>query len=520
VTRGRVVRGTLLVLVWLVVTVATGLLFFLDSSRTVVLASHEAELRPTLDGYVVLHTGPVLPDFRLSSGSEIGADVTLGKTEVSSIDELVERYAVIASQPEGQVAKVHEAIRSMALAAFVKGALVGLAPILLWWLLGPVRRRELARAAVSRRGFVAVVVGSVLVILVINPGETGEPGPEDQGWTSLAAFLGPVVPVPDAASGIEVSTGATSTGSHRLIESAVETFDKSKVFYADVAERAADLELHQPEPGDTVVTLVSDRHDNIGMDAVARAIGDAGGATAVFDAGDDTSTGESWEAFSLDSVNAAFSDLPRWGVAGNHDQGDFVADYLAREGWTMLDGQVVQGPGDITLLGVPDPRSSGLGSWKDEVGLSFEEVGSRLADAACESPERITTLLVHDAGLGRETLARGCADLVVGGHLHIRLGPTPVEGSNGALGYSYTTGTTGGAAYAFALGSKPRRDAMVTLLTYRDGRPIGIQPVVVKTSGELDPLRYEPLAPTDPDPALPTEPPSTDTTPTDSDSTP
>ena len=37
--------------------------------------------------------------------------------------------------------------------------------------------------------------------------------------------------------------------------------------------------------------LVSDRHDNIGMDQVARAVADAGGATAVFDAGDDTSTG-------------------------------------------------------------------------------------------------------------------------------------------------------------------------------------------------------------------------------------
>jgi hypothetical protein len=506
------VRGTLLALVWLVVTVATGLLFFLDSSRTIVLASHEAELRPTLDGYVVLHTGPVLPDFRVSSGRVIGADVTLGKTEVSSIDELVDRYAFIASQPEGQEAKVREAIRSLALASFVKGALVGLAPIALWWLLGPVRRRELARIAASRRGFMAVVAGSVALVLVINPGEAGEPEAGEQGWMSLADFLGPEVPVPDAAAGVEVSTEATATGSHRLIESAVDTFEKSKVFYADVAERAADLDLHQPEPGDTVVTLVSDRHDNIGMDAVARAIGDAGGATAVFDAGDDTSTGESWEAFSLDSLNATFSDLPRWGVAGNHDEGSFVADYLAGEGWTMLDGQVVTGPGDVTLLGVADPRSSGLGDWKDEVGLSFEEVGSRLADAACDSPHRISTLLVHDAGLGAETLARGCADLVVGGHLHLRLGPTPVEGANGALGYSYTTGTTGGAAYALAVGSKPRRDAMVTLLTYREGRPVGLQPVVVKTNGELDPLRYEPLAPTDP--TLPDPTPTTPSTPT------
>ena len=49
-------------------------------------------------------------------------------------------------------------------------------------------------------------------------------------------------------------------------------------------------------------------------------------------------------------------------------------------------------------------------------------------------------------------------------------------GENGATGYSYTTGTTGGAAYAIALGSKPRRPAGISLITYRDGRPVGVQP--------------------------------------------
>ena len=51
----------------------------------------------------------------------------------------------------------------------------------------------------------------------------------------------------------------------------------------------------------------------------------------------------------------------------------------------MLDGEAVDGPGRHRLLGVDDPRSSGLGSWRDETGLSFDEVGDRLADAACEA---------------------------------------------------------------------------------------------------------------------------------------
>ena len=57
-------------------------------------------------------------------------------------------------------------------------------------------------------------------------------------------------------------------------------------------------------------------------------------------------------------------------------------------------------------------------------------------------------------------------------------------------GYTYTNGTTGGAAYALAIGSKLRRDAMFTFVTYRDGRPVGIQPVTVRTTGELSVADY------------------------------
>jgi hypothetical protein len=161
----------------------------------------------------------------------------------------------------------------------------------------------------------------------------------------------------------------------------------------------------------------------------------------------------------------------------------------------MLDGEIVGGPGGTTLLGVDDPRSSGLGSWRAETGLSFEEVGDRLADAACDADERLTTMLVHDANLGRAALERGCVDLVLGGHVHVRGGPERVVGENGAVGYTYTTGTTGGAAYAIAIGSKPRRDADISLVTYRDGRPIGLQWVTLRTDGRFVTGDWVPLRP-------------------------
>ena len=125
-------------------------------------------------------------------------------------------------------------------------------------------------------------------------------------------------------------------------------------------------------------------------------------------------------------------------------------------------------------------------------------MADRLADAACQADEdgdRIATILVHDANMGDEALARGCADLVVGGHLHVQSGPTAVVGENGAVGYSYTTGTTGGAAYAIAVGAAIRRPAGITLLTYSDGRPVGVQPVTLDTNGAFTVGDFVDLAP-------------------------
>jgi hypothetical protein len=473
------------------------LFLFLTSSRTVVVASHDAVVRPDLSGQAVVHTGPVLPDLRAPAPGRVGVDIDLGKTDASTTDELVQRYALIASEPDGQVAKVTDVVRGMALDAALRGAVVGVLPVVVWLLVGSARRRQLARRVHPPQAVAVGVVAVLVGVALWQPWSSADDGVEEgRPWMTLAEFLGPEVPLPDELDGIEVRGDVTTAQTRRLVESAIDTYDKSKTFYADAADEAADLPVRTPEDGDSVVAFVSDRHDNIGMDSVARAIADAAGATAVFDGGDDTSTGKSWEAFSLDSVSAAFDGLPRWGVAGNHDHGDFVHSYLSDHGWTMLDGEVVDGPAGTTLLGVDDPRASGLGSWRDETGLSFDEVGDRLADAACDADERVTTMLVHDANLGRAALDRGCVDLVLGGHLHVRSGPERVVGENGAVGYTYTTGTTGGAAYAIAVGSKPRRAADISLVTYRDGRPAGIQWVTLQTNGAFEVGGYVELQPT------------------------
>ncbi|MCM0622352.1 metallophosphoesterase [Nocardioides bruguierae] len=490
--------------IWLAVAAPASVLIFLGSEREVSLASHDTVLTPTLSGYVLLRTGPVLPDLRLATGTPLGIDLQLGKTEASSTSELVKRYAYLASAPDGVEAKIRGELVDLAQESLLRGAVVGLLPVVVVLVLGRRRRGELRRAIPTRQGAVA---GVVTVALVLGWWQPWWPDDgrvtDDRSWESVQDFLGDEVTLPSAVAaeldGVEIRGDVTTNQTQRLIESAIDTYDKSKAFYDAAAEDAADLPVRTPLEGEQVVLLVSDRHDNVGMDAVARAVGDAGGATAVMDAGDDTSTGSTWEAFSLDSLQAAFSDLPRFSVSGNHDNGTFVSTYLADLGWTVLDGQIIEGPAGSTLLGTADPRASGLGNWRDESGLSFSEVADRIADAACDSEERVTTLLVHDANMGDPALERGCVDLVLGGHTHVEEGPTAVLGENGELGYSFTTGTTGGAAYAIALGSKPRREAQMTLLTYRDGVPVGIQGVVLQTDGSWDVEDYVRLSGLDAD---------------------
>ena len=489
-TRGRRRDLAGLVAAWLLVAAPTGALLFLHGSRSIVLAGHDAVVRPSLDGYATLDLGPYVPNFRYPTGSRLGARIDLGKTTVDSYGALMRRYAFIASQPEGQIKKLRSTMIDLAVDSAVAGGLLGLCAPGLVLLVGRRRWAQLFDGLSVRRTAGATVAVVVVGFGLAHPWDADDPAVEHATWESLPSVLSDV-PIPEEARALQVETGLMTSGTRRLVESAVESYRKSLDFYRSLADRAPGLagELHQPGPGEVVALLVSDRHDNVGMDPVARAIADQGKATFLLDAGDDTSTGGSWEAFSLESLDQAFDDYDeRVSVAGNHDNGDFVADFSHRLGFTALAGEVVDGPDGIRLLGANDPRSSGLGGWRDQHGDAFADQRTRLADVACRHDadgDRVTTLLVHDASSGSEALARGCVDLVLAGHLHEQVGPTAVVGSNGRTGYSYTTGTTGGAAYAVAIGSKLRRDAEVTLVTYRAGVPVGLQPVVIRTTGNF-----------------------------------
>lgn len=480
------------VLAWLLLAAALSFAVFLTNSTTITLASHDTEVEPRLDGWATIRTGPLLPDLRFPSEGRLGVELTLGNTRASSTDELVQRWAQIATRPESQVERVRDAVRGLAVDAVLRGGAAALVPLAVWELVAVRRRRDPASPHGGRRWVAVGLVGALATgLLAWQPWRSPELLLVGDAWEPLGE-VAPGLALPKELDGVQVAAGSTTDATRRLLASAVETYRVSKEFYARAAEAAGDLELRQPGEDETVALLVSDRHDNIGMDAVARAIADAGGATAVLDAGDDTSSGEPWEAFSLDSLDDAFQELDRWVAPGNHDHGTFVRDYLEERGWVVPTGEVVEGPGGSTLLSADDPRSSGLGIWRDDTTMTVPELGEAVADTACAG-ERVGTLLVHDSDVGTEALRRGCVDLVLSGHVHVEVGPDRVVGTNGEVGWSYTVGTTGGAAYAVAAGSKLRRAAMVTLVTYAEGRPAGLQAVTLQTNGVLEVGAYVPL---------------------------
>jgi hypothetical protein len=228
------------------------------------------------------------------------------------------------------------------------------------------------------------------------------------------------------------------------------------------------------------------------MDPVAKAIALRARARLLLDLGDDTSNGGSWERFSINSLAREFRGFRVVSIAGNHDQGPNVLDAMRESRFRILSGRPVDVAG-IRFLGASDPRSSGLtAGYTGDESDNIAAIGAQdaqLTRVACRDG-RVAVLMVHSAASAKKASRSGCIDLVLSGHLHRQVGPDRVRGANGRFTTTLTTGSTGGAVYAFALGSKLRRPAQVTVVTFGKGRPIGLQPVTFVPGGTIDVEKY------------------------------
>jgi predicted MPP superfamily phosphohydrolase len=197
--------------------------------------------------------------------------------------------------------------------------------------------------------------------------------------------------------------------------------------------------------------------------------------------------------FSINSLAQHFKDFKVVSVAGNHDAGGFIEEAMRKNKFTVLDSKPVEVDG-IRFLGDSDPTKTGLGSADTPGDETTTQQSARLAEIACSQPKKdpISTFVVHDPASFQDTATRGCADLLLSGHLHRQVGPE-TKILEGRAVTTFTNSTTGGAAYAFALGYTLRRPGEVTLITYVQGKPVGLQTVTVELTGQITVGTYRPI---------------------------
>lgn len=511
-SKSGIVKVIALVLVGIVVGVPTAISTFGHSSRDVVIGAHNATVQPTFDGYATIDFGPVLPRMRVPANQPLGlgVNIDLGDSDVSDLNQLLARDALIASQPQGEIAKITATFVDMARDAVLRGLgtaiLSALVIVLAWRAVGPDRRESIRghASSPSRKQVVAGVAAgatglAALVLIAVPERPRTAADVTDVQWNTLRAVI-PNIPTDKVLDTVQISQGAASTGGSALIEGAVATYRTSVEFYGKLAEEAAMVPIRTPGEGETTALVVTDRHDNIGMDPAARAIADQAKASMLIDLGDDTSSGGKWEEFSINSLAKEFNGFETVAVAGNHDTGPFIRKTMRSAGFNVLDGKPIDIDG-IRFLGSSDPRSSGLtAGYSGDESDSIAAIGKQdeeLTKAACDDGS-VSVLIAHSPSAVKQAAASGCVDLVLTGHLHRQVGPDVVLGTNGRNTVTLSTGSTGGAVYAFALGSKLRRPAQATVVTFKDGGPVGLQPVDFLTGGDVTAQAYVPIVLSDP----------------------
>ena len=482
--------------IWLAVLPSLiGLVLFLTSSRTVVLASHDAVVRPTSRGRRSCTPGPVLPDVRVDTGGAIGVDVQLGKTDADSTDELVQRYAYIAGQPEGQIAKVGHAVQAMAVDAALRGAVLGLVPVLVWLLVGPARRREL----VGRFGLAPAVValGAGRRCSASRSGSRGASGErrsaadERVGRRSRSSSAR-TCRCPSELDAVEVRGDVTTVadppadrerGRHLRQEQGVLRRRRGRRRRARAARagggrdrgrvrlRPARQHRHGPgRPGgrrrrrcDRGVRRRRRHLDRRELGGVLPGLGQRGVRRP-------RPLGRRRQP----RPRLLRARLPRATTAGPCSTARWSTARAAPPARRRR--PALQRARQLARRDRPELRRGRAAARRRRVRRR------RAAERRCWSTTPTSAARRSTAAAPTWCSAATCTSGSARSRVVGRERRRPAT--------RYTTGTTGGAAYAIAIGSKPRRAAEVSLVTYRDGRPVGIQWVVLQTNGVFEVGEY------------------------------
>lgn len=493
-------RAALLILLDLVVAVVVGVT---TASTHGSFGPHEARYDVTTDSTVTIDVGP-LGTLVVRSPLPLGLGVRATVQEIpdtlTSVDPAttlaalsgdLQSYVQFFSAPQSTVHDValalvgDAAVRAMLTALLLAGGWFGGR-----WLLGPVRRAELAtELRAHRREVVAVVAGTVVcgTVLTSSVASTPSPGP---GVMTSAVFNGTPLQgarVTGRLGGVIDTYGGYVLAAVRENDAFYQAADQALVAAwqarpPDPVVWAAPAAAAEPSPTPSTsfpvqglpleptplggssaapsrsttptptpsptrrearlitVVVVSDLHCNVGMAPLMHSLITLSGAAVVLDAGDTTLDGTPVEQY----CDTTFARAVPSGVSlvtspGNHDS-DLTSRRYARSGATVLAGAVVTVDG-IRILGDHDSNQTRVGEGTTSVsGETPADAGARLADVACAYHPGVDLLLIHNPPVGQQALDRGCVPAQISGHYHQRTDPQVV-----GEGVRYISSTTAGA---------------------------------------------------------------------------
>jgi len=493
------------------------------------LGPHAARYDVTLDHEITVDVGPLgtlvidspLP---LMLGArvvvqEIPSEITAVEATgtLEELGEDLDRYVQFFAAPEATITVVARALVIDALRRALFAAVLTVLVILgLRAALGPQRRGELAAGMRPHAGL--LVGGGSVVVMVLATLTASVPLGADSSRERVASSVFDDTPLEGARitgrlAGIIDTYGGYAVDAYwdnqRFYDDATsavrEAWARQEALQAEIARlRSADPSLpatEEPEDGATepvVMLVVSDLHCNVGMVPVIREVAELAGADIVLNAGDSTVNGTSVESYCVTAFAGAVPDGAVQVVAdGNHDSPE-TANQERSVGAHVLDGQVIEVAG-VRILGDADPRATRIGTGTVQRGEeSVADISRRLADVACEDPDGVDLLLVHDPLMGNASLEEGCVPAQVSGHMHRRLGP--VWHGNGTR---YVSSSTAGARLGQPTVGPLNGVAELTVLRFDpdsrrivDYRLVRVHPDTDASVGAWLDWPGEPLAPT------------------------
>ena len=227
------------------------------------------------------------------------------------------------------------------------------------------------------------------------------------------------------------------------------------------------------------------------MDPVAARSPSEPGAKLLIDLGDDTSNGGSWETFSINSLAREFRGFPIVAVAGNHDPGSSVTETMKDRGFRVLAGRRST-VGGIRFLGSSDPRSSGLaagydGDESDNIAAITEQ-DKTLTEVACVTAVwqcSWCTARRRPGGRPRAAASTSCCPATC----TARSVPRSSRAER-PIHHDLDDGIDRRRRLRVRARQQAAATAQVTVVTFGDGRPVGLQPVTFEPGGTIDVADY------------------------------